>query len=138
MEGVLSLMVDFNSEATVGTPASDVERISILQRRYDLIEAFEDYKKRRSLGTDHPLSIVRVRLMSLFIELQALLKRRLSTKDYNDLKDRCFDIKSTEENIIKSIFELNEQLDAIRLTMIDTQVVYNKRKVEEENKIKGY
>src|SRR3990167_6106889 len=108
-------MVDFNSEATVGTPASDVERISILQRRYDLIEAFEDYKKRRALGTDQPLSIVRVRLMSLFIELQALLKRRLSKEVYGDLKSRCFDVKVSEDDIIKSIFELNEELDSIRL-----------------------
>ena len=34
-------MVDFNNDITVGIPAADIERVSILQRRYDFIEAFE-------------------------------------------------------------------------------------------------
>lgn len=53
--------MDFNNETTVGIPAADVERISILQRRYDMIEALEDYKKKRLNGVGVTLSIVRAR-----------------------------------------------------------------------------
>jgi len=39
-------MVDFNSDVMVGMPAIDIERVSILQRRYEFIDAFEFYKKK--------------------------------------------------------------------------------------------
>ena len=129
--------MDFNNETTVGIPAADVERISILQRRYDLIEALEDYKKKRLRGSGVDLSIVRARLFSLFIEIQALLKRRLNEKDYNHILYSCLN-STKEEDLVLVIFLLNEQLDEIKLTRIDTSRVYDSKDVEEENKEKGF
>jgi len=131
-------MVDFNNESTIGTPAADVEKISILQRRYDLIEAYENYKKMRLQGAGSSLSITRARLISLFMEIQASLQRRLKKEDYEKLKGLVFAEKMEEEDFMQSFFLINKELDDIRLTRIDSQQVYNKFNVEEENKIKGY
>lgn len=130
-------MVDFNNDATIGTPAIDVERISILQRRYDVIEALEDYKKKRMMGSEAPISFVRARLFSLFIEIQSCLKRRLKEEDYNQLLDTCLYDKD-EEELIAAIFRINEELDAMRLIRIDTQKVYDATNVEEESNIKRF
>lgn len=130
-------MVDFNNDATVGTPAVDVERISILQRRYDLIEAIEYYRKKRLDGAAFPISVVRSRLFSLFLEVQACLKRRLKPEDYNNLFSICYDSKE-ELELLDAVYKINEVLDELRLTRIDTQKVYDSTDTEAENKIKGF
>lgn len=138
-------MVDFNNEITVGVPAVDVQKISILQRRYDLIEAFEHYKKGRLNGAGMTLALAKARLISLFLELQALLKRRLEAKgknnkglDYDTIYKIVFDPKATEEDFLEVFFSINEELDNMRLTRVDNQTAYNSRNVEEENRVKGY
>ena len=130
-------MVDFNNEATVGTPAVDIERISILRRRYDFIEAWEDYKKQSYQGVSAGLNVVRARLFSLFLELQAMIKRRKSN-DYNKIVETIKNKSSTETDILDIFVLINEELDAIKLTKIDTQRVYDSSNVEEENEIKGF
>jgi len=131
-------MVDFNNEATIGTPAGDVERISILQRRYDLIEAYESYKKARFQGANASLSISRARLISLFVELQASLERRFTSEVYKELREKIFSDSLEEPDFIEAVFTINRELDKMRLITIDTQKVYDSLDVEEENKIKGY
>lgn len=131
-------MVDFNNETTVTTPPSDIVKISILQRRYDLIEAYEDYKKRRFNGVNISLSVVRARLISMFLEIQAALKRRLELEDYTLIKNKCLGKEITEEEVLDTIFKINEELDSMRLIVPDTARVYNKFRVEEENKEKGF
>lgn len=131
-------MVDFNNETTVTTPPADIVKISILQRRYDLIEAYEDYKKRRFNNVNVPLSIVRARLISMFLEIQAALKRRLKSEAYELIKERCLGKEIKEEEVLDTIFKINEELDAMRLIVPDTAKAYNKLRVEEENKEKGF
>jgi len=131
-------MVDFNNESTIGTPATDVEKISILQRRYDLLEAYEHYRKGRMQGVNINLSVVRARLTSLFLEVQATLKRRFKKDEYEEIKSLVFADNLEEEDFKKALFIINEELDNLRLTRVDNQKVYNSFKVEEENKIKGY
>ena len=130
-------MVDFNNDTTIGTPAIDVERISILQRRYDVIEALEDYRKKRMMGAQVPIAIVRARVLTLFIEIQAYLKRKLSKEDYNSLFNICMNSQD-EGEILNAIFKINEELDALRLIRIDTQKVYDSTSVEEEDEMKGF
>lgn len=129
-------MVDFNNEATIGTPATDVVKISILERRYDVIEAFEHYKKKKFDGIQAPLSIVRARLMSLFLEIQAMLKRKMKPEDYVLLVKGVGADKYDE--VMAAFIEINEFVDELRLTRIDNQRVYNSQDVEEENKVKGF
>lgn len=129
-------MVDFNNDATIGTPAIDIERISILQRRYDFIEALEDYRKKRLAGAGVSLSIVRARLGSLFYELQATFKRRLTPEKYNEIKEACLN-STKEETILDAFLFINEELDKISLIKIDTRSSFNFSIAEEDNKGAG-
>lgn len=140
-------MVDFNNEATIGTPAVDVQRITVLQRRYDLFEVLEDHKKKTLSGVSFPFSYVQARLMTLFLELQGMLKRRWKDKGkeelkqaYDDLYNVCMGKKdsASEEDYIKAILKLNEFLDELNLTKLDTRQQYDSGDMEKENDVKGY
>lgn len=132
-------MVDFNNEATVATPANDVIRILILQRRNDFIEAFEHYEKLRFLNPDNDDSSykapVRARLRSLYRELQASLKRTIPTAEYHDLRTRLFSDNITE---IESAFEtINEWLDKKKLVRVDNKPDYDTSDVVTEDELEG-
>ena len=128
-------MVDFNNETTIGTPAANVVRILILQRRADLFEAIESYNKSIEIGIQVSLGIIKSRLFSLWLELQAALKRKLTEPGYNLLLEKVHSDNYLE--LIEVVYEFNEYLDAIRLTRIDTKEAYNPLSVEEENKSKN-
>lgn len=130
-------MVDFNNDVTIGTPAVDVERISILQRRYDLLEALEDYKKKKFQGSNTNMSIVRARLISYFLEIQAILKRRLKDPEYIEVISKVFS-SDNELEILDLIYKFNEMLDDIRLIRIDNKRLYDPGNVEAENEAQGY
>lgn len=137
-------MVDFNNERTIGTPAVDIVRVLILQRRADLFEALEDYNKKDLAGFQAELNIVRARLFSLFLEIEAVLRRRMSKEDYESLeinnieemKTRILESEDKKE-IMKYVHFLNLQLDDIKLTRIDTRKSYDRTSWEEDNKADG-
>lgn len=131
-------MVDFDNEATVSVPATDVEKITILERRFNLLEALEAYFKNRFSGAQAPLSIIRARLVSLFMQVEAMLKRQMENKKFEELKNACFGGKIKEEELISHITTINKMLDDLRITRIDNRKVYNQFNVEEENKEKGF
>ena len=134
--GHIKTMVNFNNDTTIGASAVDIQRVSILQRRYDFIEAFEDYKKKKLLGVNVNLNIIRARLGSLFYELQATIKRRLKEEEYKRLKNICLN-KPSEDDIEKAFFEINEELDKMKLIRIDSKKVYDFSIAEEDNKQAG-
>ena len=128
-------MVDFNNEATIGTPSTEVVKILILQRRYDLMESLEKHNRLQNQNQDSDTSTLRARLFTLFMEIQAGLKRRLPTKEYTELLDW---MNSEEEtDIMQAVYKINEELDKINLTKIDTKKVYDSTRVEKENRMKG-
>ena len=131
-------MVDFNNETTIGTPAVDVVRILILQRRSDLIEAIERHNKISFQGSDTDGAVIRARLISLFIEVQAGLKRRLVAQDYEALKKRVYDPNADYDTIMECLEYINSYLDELRLTRIDTKPLVDKTKWEEHNQAYGY
>lgn len=128
-------MVDFNNETTVSTPAVDIVRVLILQRRADLMEALEDYLKKEALGYAQNINIVRARLYTLFLEVSGMLKRR-APEDYDRLKDSIRNLDEVED-IIKLILEFNDILDSIGLTKIDTRKKFDSTIAENENIDKG-
>lgn len=115
---------------TVGQPASEIIKILILQKRNDLIEAIEHYYKDKYISNMGDLSIIRARLTSLFVELQAMLKRRIP--EYEVLKEKVF-TSNKEEELFSIIYQINEILDSVNLTKIDNKKVYDRMRVEEEN-----
>ena len=127
-------MVDWNNEATIGTPAVDIVRVTILQRRYDLFEALEAYNKLTKQGLAADNHIVSSRLFTLFLELQAGLKRKWKEPEYNDLLNLI--VSDDIEDIKQAIYKLNIYLDGLRLTRIDTRQDFDSTRVEYENKIK--
>ena len=130
-------MVDFNSEATIGTPAVDIVRILILQRRSDLIEALEDYNKQDYKGLQCDIAIVRAMLVSLFIEIQSGLQRRLKPEIYTTLK--AYVDSDKIKDILQAIISINEYLDDIRLIRLDNkQHVKDKTNWEAVNLAHGY
>lgn len=130
-------MVNFDNEATIGTPAVDIERVIILEKRNNLFEALEDYQNKKFSGVQADLNFVRSRLRILFFEIQATLKRRLGKKEYPIFRDGILKAES-EGEILKYIYAINEILDEMRLTRIDTKKVYDSLNIEAENKEKGY
>lgn len=131
-------MVDFNNEVTVGTPAVDIERVTILQRRYDVLEALEAYRKFKLKNANVDISTVRARLTTYFLEVDAMLERRFGkdTKGFQNLYDKCFQAKS-EKEIIEALRSINKEMDKIRLTRIDTHDSYDPQDLTKEDMIKG-
>lgn len=130
-------MVDFNSDQTIGTPARDVETITILQRRFEFIEAYEDYKKKRFMGANWSNAIVRARLISLFIQLYGILKRRMTEEEFNNFRENVFNSKE-EKDILECMYYISDLLDKLNITKIDNIRAYDRTNAEAENLAKGY
>ena len=130
-------MVDFNNNSTISVPATEVEKISILQRRFDTIEAIEDYKKRQFQGAGASIAFVRSRLLSFFLQIQAMAQRQFEEQAYKDIEQKVFDSKD-EKELIKVFYDLSQLLDRLRVTKIDNIRPYDQQDIEAENKIKGF
>lgn len=129
-------MVDFDNETTIGVPAADITKILILQRRTYLFDSYEAYLKQQAKGVQADQSVMKARLHSLFLELQATLKRRLTKED--EYKQLILKINSDNiDDLYEAMLFLNEQLDDMNLTRLDTRRRYDSTKVENENKEKG-
>lgn len=128
-------MVNFNSEATIGVPASDIMRVLILERTEYFIDAWEDYQKMKMQNVNQGNNIVRSRLISLFLRLQATLKRRWTKTDgkFKDLEKAVMHSKNDKE-ILKAFCMINEELDKIKITKIDHKRDIDQSRVEEDNK----
>jgi len=127
-------MVDFNNDVTIGMPASDIVRVLILQRRNDVIEAIEAHNKLHSQGVSPGNAVVRARLTSLFLEIQAALKRHLKGNEYAELIKKIASTK--DEDLLDAFLLMNEWVDKIRLTRIDTRNQYDTTRTETENEEK--
>jgi len=112
-------LVDFNNEVTVGTPAVDIVRVLILQRRNDVIEAIEHYSRQAELGYTAEIAPVRSRLKGLLLELGPLIARH-----HGEEALASYETISTAGDIkdIKEIFgKINFLLDEVKLIRIDTR-----------------
>ena len=130
-------MVDFNDGNTIGTPASDIVRVLILEKRTNVIEALESLAK-NSREDIYSLRMVRARLQSLYWELEGMLTRKSSGKnasvDLKEIKELLFgEDKPTISSLIDCFSKINMLLDGIKLTRIDNHVVIDTRYVENDN-----
>jgi len=126
-------MVNFNNENTIATPPRDVIKILILQRRNDLIEAIEDYNKRKFIGSDTGTQFIQARLFSLFLEIQNILSRRMSPKDYEKLEKVLLSDSLESRKLIDIFYQINNILDSADLIKIDTRKQYDTSNIETEN-----
>ncbi len=129
-------MVDFDNETTIGTPSTDIIRIILLQYRYDTRDAFEKYMKDIQAGVEGNISIVKARLITWFLEMRAMLKRRNKKGEYSKLYKQVMAVES-EKEVIDVICILDDILDSIHLTRVDTRIKYDSSRVEKENRVKN-
>lgn len=124
-------MVDFDNETTVGTPAVDIVRVLWLQARAYLLEAWEDYTKKSEQGVESGLHIIKARVFTLWMEMQGYLKRALKPEQYDEKR---LLLDSDEPSDLLALTEfLNEHFDVLRITRIDTKIMYNRQSIETEN-----
>lgn len=128
-------MVDFNAEATVGTPAVDIVRVMALERLNNCIEAYEDYIKKNAQGYDRDTSLIRARLCSVFMILEGQIIRKEGDKKAKEYREKC--LSEDEKTLIEMMSFFNVYFDEIKLTRLDTKKVYDKTLVEVEDKNKG-
>jgi len=131
-------MVDFNNETTITTPSADINRVTVLERKYNLLEALEAYHKMRYSGAGSaPLSTVRARLTSLFLELEHTLKRQLPIEEYEALEQGILEGKQDRDIVIQSLRKITECLDSIQLTRLDNKIKIDTTRAILEDKEKG-
>jgi hypothetical protein len=127
-------MVDFNNETTIGTPAPEVQKILILQRRNDLIDSLEAYEKivRQNSSINTGTFIVASRAKALFYEIQAILKRSSTEEEY----ERLLSMLSSEDfpYLEEAYYTMNQFLDEKRIIRIDTKRQYDTSRVDQEDK----
>jgi len=134
-------MVDFNKEATIGTPAHNVVKILLLQARANVLEALEDYNKKMCKGIEADQSILKSRLLTWFLEHQAYLDRNLKKKDWVQMQNRAKESlffnqdELKPEKIWEFIKDLNKIIDKLKVTRVDTRVSYDRSNVELDNEM---
>jgi len=131
-------VVDFNNDSTVSTPPGDVVKIVVLERREQCIEALESYHnvQAANLETGHKLSILRARVMAFWYQVQAMAKRRLSEEKYEEIR-ADFENATREKELVSGFEWLNEFVDDLGLTFIDSRAKYDRTHVEDSNSKKG-
>jgi hypothetical protein len=128
-------MVDlFESPTNTGRPAVDIVRVMVLQNRANALESLEAYFKYEFKGVAGDQSVLRARLITWFMEHQSYLERSNTT-----IKERIEELLFREEELtrdeIKEVFyKLNNILDTLRITRLDTHKVYDRSNIEEDNK----
>lgn len=133
-------MVDFNNEATIGTPAANIVKILLLQARANVLEALEVYNKKLNQGIEVSQDIIKARIGTWFLEHQAYLKRSLKPEEYQTLYEKFktnffFNEKElNNEIILDTVIELNKVMDQLRITRVDLKRQYDKSNIEEDNK----
>ena len=134
-------MVDFNNDTTItGRSAEDILRVIIMERRYNLFEAIENYIKLDSEDniSAREIAVVKARANSLFFEIEETVKRHLE-KSPEDISILQKNLESNNyEDLIKAVKVMMTILDKVKLTRLDTKIPYDSSRVAVEDKSKGH
>lgn len=128
-------MVDFNNEGTVAIPAVDVMRILILQHREYFIDAIEAYMQELGKNVNVETNVIRARIISLYLSVNKLLKRKLDKKLYDEVSYKKSSYKY--EDILEAFIIIDDLLDDIGLTKIDNKISLGGN-IRERNKAQGW
>lgn len=137
-------MVNFNNETTVSTPAANVVKLLILEAKYNAFNALELYNNKISAGISCNQALVRSRLGTWFMEHEAFLNRTLTNQtDKAELElvkeDLFFKKKDLEySRILEIVTFLNNVMDQLRITRVDTKRQYDITDIEADNLANEY
>ena len=129
-------MVDFNSDATVGSSPKNILAILLLQRQNDFLEALEKDEVETANKRDPTLSITISRLKTLFLQSKQLLNRQLQKEEFEKLHAQVNKAYTIKE-ILEAYDTIDKALDKAKITRIDTKTPYDSRSIEAENNVKN-
>lgn len=132
-------MVNFDNDTTIATPPGDVVKIVLLERREQCIEAIEAFYDVEGRGVDggSKLGTFGARVLSFWFSVQAMAKRRLPKESYEEVEKAFKGLKFKEAELIELYEWLNEFVDELGLTYIDSRAKYDRSRIEDANKKKG-
>lgn len=119
---------------SISTPL-DYYKYLVVVDHSNLLEAWEDYEKKKSLGYQTHNNIVRARTKTLFFRLSAHLKRKLNAK-YEEWKAKLVKEHITDAELEEIFLLITEKLDEDYIIRMDTRQTYDGTIVEEENEAK--
>jgi len=137
-------MVNFNNENTVSTPAANIIKLLVIEARYNSFLAFEEYNSKISGSINYNQGRVRARLGTWYLEHQAYLERTFTkAEDIIEIdavkKDLFFNKQDLEyTRILEIIIFLNNIIDKLKITKLDTKQQYDTTNIEEDNKHNEY
>jgi hypothetical protein len=133
-------MVDFNNDSVSSKPPKEILNLVVIERWYNFQDSWEMYNRDKFKGVVTSLAIPRARLLSLYLVCCALLKRKLKADEYDKVVLVCTNpqVSTTADAILDCYYLINNVLDSIELTKIDTKQTYNRLDISKSNKAQGY
>ena len=147
-------MVDFNSEGAFTANKAHILELVILGRRDELINTFQLWAEAKIANSSKEEGLrnkLRAVLLSVFLELERPLSRKLSVRKGKDdgykvdsskfdkIKKQIvsFDEDLDHKDLMDIYFILNKALDEMNLIKIDNKRAYDSTSIETENEQKG-
>ena len=137
-------MVDFNNETTVSSPAANIVKLLVIEARYNSFLAIEEYNSKISASINHNQGQLRARLGTWFLEHQAYLDRAFTKGEeiieIDKVKKDLFFNKTdlSYDRILEVVIFLNNIIDKLKITKLDTKKQYDTTDIEEDNKANEY
>jgi hypothetical protein len=120
---------------TIATPPTDLLKILILQRRDAALESLEGFYKMEIAGAGAPSHIAQARIRTLFLDLEPSIRRNFKREEFNIIQKQVFNGNIKE--VIEAFRKMNDYLDKINITLVDTKIRIDSTNAEEENSAKG-
>lgn len=116
---------------SIGSSAREYLKLLILQKRDEAIQEIRSYYYRESRGASVPTHKVKARMLALYLEIYAMLKRSYDEQQFNKLS------RMVSSNDIKELTGafciMSEFLDLKRLTRFDNKANLDFNDAEGEN-----
>jgi hypothetical protein len=129
-----------NKSSTFAYSPDALLKVYWLQKRNNVLVAIEDYEKRKLWRSRAPTVFIYSRLHSLYLDLKPALKRKWKGKEskekYDELEKLMQD-KNKINSMLSAFDIMNEWLDDIGITRVDTRIKHNATNPEEENRMRG-
>lgn len=128
-------MSQFSSLATVTRSAEDIVRITILNARFNFLEALEKYMQVSERGLNVDLSVSKARLVTLWLEIRSTYYDKRGVDKGAVLHAKVFSINS-KDDLVNVYCVIDSFLYEIKLTFIASKTVYDTFLPEAENSAK--
>lgn len=128
-------MVNFNNESTITRAPKNILEILIIEKRSYFLDALEQYYKDKFNNRNPTNSVIRARLITLFLDIKTSITRSRDKEEVEVLKDKVMS-KNTDD-LLEAFDIISDYLDSKKLLQWDSMKTYDPGSVEEENKFHG-